>query len=137
MKTKLTLTLFGILALISGSLYAQTNDALTVSEGVKILPTSKSGVIKVMHAFASESNVSIKFITRDGEVGSDQIAKNSYDKGFTKKYDVSKINGADFWIEVKSAEGSVTYHIVPTKNKKTFDAYLEGISYNHVIASNN
>jgi len=138
MKKKVTLTLIGIVALLSSVLYAQPISVQAPSaEFVKILPTNKSGVIKVLHAQESASPVSIKFITRDGEVGHDQVVKSKYEKGFTKNYDVSNIQGKDFWIEVSSAETSVTYHIVTDKRKKTFDAYLEKFSYHHTVASNN
>ncbi len=138
MKKKLTLTIIGIVTSISSMLYAQPISAQSRTAAfVKILPTTQSGVIKVLHAQESESPVLIKFTTQDGEVGQDQVVRSKYEKGFTKKYDVSKIQGKDFWIEVTTAETSVTYHIVTDKKKKTFDAYLEKISYDHTVASNN
>ncbi len=139
MKQKSTLALIAIATFLSVALNAQpvSNTQLPTAEFVKILPTTQRGVIKVMHAQESEIPVSIKFFTREGEVGHDHVAKNKYEKGFTKKYDVSTIDGKEFWIEVNSSASSVTYRVVPNKDKKTFDAYLEKISYYHTVASNN
>lgn len=137
MKKKLALTIIGITALFGSTLYAQSIAPQPTAEFVKILPTTKSGVIKVLHAQESASPVTIKFSTKEGEVAQDQVSSNMYEKGFTKKYDVSKIQHKDYWVEVTSSTSSVTYHIVPDKDKKTFDAYLERISYHHTVASNN
>ncbi|HEY3429200.1 MAG TPA: hypothetical protein VGK39_00905, partial [Cyclobacteriaceae bacterium] len=73
--------------------------------------------------------VSVKFLTEKGIVDQDKI-KGSYLSGLSKRYDVARINDQDFWIEVSSAEMTVKYHIVPSKDRKKFTSYLEKVTYN-------
>lgn len=117
---------------------ASALQAQTLEESpVKILPTAERNVLKVHYAAETTAPLSVKFLTeKDGIVEQDKI-KGNFQSGLSKRYDVTRINDQDFWIEVSSAEMTVKYHIVPSKDKTKFTSYLEEVTYNNdKVASN-
>jgi hypothetical protein len=137
MKKKLALTLFAFALVFGGKLFAQTAESplSPFVENIKVLPTEKQGIIKVLYAMESESPVEIKFYTNDGEIGSDQVTRDRYEKGFLKWYDISHITTSDFRVEVSTENARVMYRIARSKDKKTFEPILEKVSYNEVITA--
>ncbi len=135
MKKKLALTLLAIAVVFSGTLFAQTTESPlpSIVESVKVLPTDKQGIIKVLYALESDSPVAIKFFNQNGQIGSDQVSKDRYEKGFLKWYDVRHIDATDFSVEVSTENATVRYRIIPSKDRKTFESVLEKVSYNEVI----
>ena len=109
------------------------NAQAQADSNVKILRTPDSGVVKLLYAIESDEPVNVTFLTRQGKVTSDRI-KADYPKGFLRRYDVNQIFHNDFWIEVESPGMTVVYHIVPSKDRKTFSSTLEKTIYNHQLA---
>jgi hypothetical protein len=130
MKIKSIIFSLGMLLFLGNSLYAQTLD----ESRVRILPTINSNVLKVHYAIQTNEPLKVKFITKDGVVDCDKIKGGTYPTGVSKRYDVRNINDQDFWIEISSSLGSLTYKIVPSKDKQSFTPYLEKISHNPYLA---
>jgi hypothetical protein len=131
MKTKL----MTLLILAIGFVTIRANAQLQDESRVKILPTSRPGVLKLIHAITTDEPVSVKFIDDQGVVESDEII-GSFPTGLSKKYDVRNLGAKDFRMEITSAHLSVTYHIVRSKDKKTFTPYLEKTIHNYELAEN-
>ena len=102
---------------------------------IKILNTEKPGVLKLVHALQIEDGVTVNFITDEGTILTDEI-KGSFPKGMAKRYDVRKID-KDFWIEISTPRLSVTYHIIPSNDGKTFISNMEKAvhKYDVIVAS--
>jgi hypothetical protein len=113
-----------IIALLAAFTFAsgQTIAQSVEENSIKILPGKNANMIKVLYTANSSSPVEVRFSTKEGIVGYDKIKNQP--AGFLKKYDVKHINKHEYWVEVSSANTSVTYHIVPTKDN-TLSAYLE------------
>lgn len=137
MKKKLALTLLAIAVAFSGTLFAQTAESplAPITESIKVLPTNKQGIIKVLYALESNETVDIKFYTHDGEIGSDQVTKDSYEKGFLKWYDISHIDAPVFSVEISTENAKVRYRVVRSNDRKTFEPILEKVSYNEVLTA--
>lgn len=128
MKTKAILT--GMVMLLSATAWtanAQDSD----QPAIKILPAAEEGKLKLVYARSSQKAVNVKFIGENGLLTSDRISAGSFDKGFIKKYDISRIQGKTFWVEVSSADLTVRYKLVESKDGKSFVPYLEQTTYNH------
>jgi hypothetical protein len=130
MKTKLLILAIAAFAFVGTTAYAQSAE-----ESVKILRTSKPGIIKLHYAMETSELVKVKFINENGVVGSDKI-KGEYPNGLSKKYDVRHIDDREFWIEVSSPGVSLTYHITPSKGG-LLTASLEKTTYNQQLVKAN
>ena len=131
MKTKLTLAIMIATILACGNIFAQVNPA------VKILPSANEGIFKVLYAYDTDRPVEINFINEDGVIISDRVKAAKFRHGFLKKYDVTKINSKNFWIEVKADNLSVTYKMTRS-DKGTYQPLLEKTIFHHdVVAKNN
>ncbi len=132
MKTKLIIAAVAIVGFFSTQSVAQVLDA----GRVKILP-STAGILKVHYAMEIDEPITVKFYNRDGVLASDKI-EGTFEKGLMKRYNVKNIHSNDYWVEVSSSKLTVTYHVVPSSDKKSFASYLEKTIYNYpVVASNN
>src|SRR5258708_415197 len=133
MKTLSTIT--AVLALFSASLI--TANAQQIGEpAVKILPTTEKGILKIMYAYHTNRPVVVEFFNEEGLLASDNI-KGEIQNGFSKKYDVRNLRSG-FWIEVRSAEMSVTFKMVKSADRQTFVPHLEKTIYNYPpVAANN
>jgi hypothetical protein len=132
MKLKSMIMMVGAMILFAAiNVNAQSQD----DSRVKILRTPEAGVIKLLYAINTDETLQVKFSTREGEIASDKIKGGPYPKGFLKKYDVSKINSSDIWIEVSSSNMTVVYRLVPSKDRKAFTPYLEKTIYNHELVA--
>jgi hypothetical protein len=132
MKTKAIL-LAGLF-LIFGAAQAQE----IFEPAVKILPTSEKGILKVLYAYPTGQSVSVKFFNNDGVLLSDRINANTFQHGFSKKYDVRQIGSKVFFVEVSSAKMSVVYKMTESKDRNEFIPVLENATYmNPKVASSN
>jgi hypothetical protein len=131
MKTKVLTLLIVALGCFAISVQAQTKD----ESAIKVLPTCIAGTIKVLHAASIEKDVNVIFINRDGEILKDRIT-GTFPKGVMKSYDVSRIEGSDFLVQVSSKEVTVTYRVTASKDKKRYTPMLEKVEYhNQLVAS--
>lgn len=130
MKFK-SLIIVGVVALLGARAQAQTDESR-----IKVLPTDKPGVVKVLYAMEVKEPLKVRFLTENQVVIADKI-KGYYPKGILKRYDVRSISRKDFWVEISSPQMSVTYHVVPTKDKLKFASYLESTTYNTVLVKAN
>ena len=133
MKTKKIILSLGMLLFFGSALFAQTLD----ESQVKILPTNGRNMVKVHYAMEVAEPLNVKFFTKDGVIGADKIKGGPFTKGISKRYDVQNINDQDFWIEVSTSVGSLTYRIVTSKDKKSFTPYLEETTPKPVLAEAN
>ena len=130
MKTKLMTLLIVVIGFVTIHANAQAQD----ESRIKILATSQPGVVKLIHAIPTNEPVTVRFLNNTGVISSDEI-KGDFPKGIAKRYDVSNIGNRDFRMEVSTSRLSVTYRIIPSKDKKTFAPYLEKSVRNYVMAS--
>lgn len=129
MKTKSILA--GLVIMLST---AFSTKAQSPESAVRILPAAEKGMLKVLYAQKSESAVSVKFLGENGILKADRIKAGSFEKGFSKKYDVSRIKYRIFWVEVSSADLTVRYKMVASK-EGAFTPYLESTTYNHPLVA--
>jgi hypothetical protein len=86
----------------------------------------------VIHAMNIDEPVCVRFSNEQGLLCEDVI-KGPYKKGIMRRYDMSKFFNENFRVEIKSKTIDVTYQIVPSKDKKTFTAYLEKVEHHHQL----
>jgi hypothetical protein len=114
MKTTSTIVT-GLIVLMSTVFFA--SNAQTTNPTIKVLPTTKEGTVKLLVVGAGNEDVDIEFYTEEGLVQSDAI--HSTDKGFNKKYDISKIMHRGFSMEITASGTSVTYKMIKSGSKLT------------------
>ena len=130
MKLKLLTMVIAMVAFSAIKVKAQADESR-----IKVLNTEKPGVLKLVSAIQIEDGATVNFITDEGIISTDEI-KGSFPKGFSKRYDVRKVD-KEFWIELNTARLSVLYHIIPSGDGKTFMSNLEKAvhKYDVVVAS--
>ena len=109
-----------ISTLVISRAQAQVKDAPKVS----IYQTVVQDVIKVIYGYNSEKSVVVNFLKADGLFETDVISGKDFQSGFLRKYNVEKLRGQPFWIEISSPELSVTFKMTNLKNGK-WAAHLE------------
>ena len=135
MKTR-TIIIASMVALFSVSFFG-THAQQAGEPLVKILPTDEKGVLKVLYAYDTNQAVEVKFLNDEGVLTHDKIKANTFQNGFSKKYNVRNISSRNFWIEVSSPNLTVTYKMTQSKDRKSFVPFLEKTTYsNSLIASN-
>jgi hypothetical protein len=133
MKTKKIVLSLAMLLFFGSTMFAQSLD----DSRVKFLATKDRGVIKVHYAMGVTEPLKVKFYTAEGVIASDKIKGASFPQGVSKRYDVNQINDQDYWIEISSSAGSLTYRIETSKDKKSFTPYLENITLKPLLATAN
>jgi hypothetical protein len=131
MKTRLILS--GLVVMLSAAF--TTANAQLDEPAVKVLPSSEKGIVKVLYAIDSDKAVEVKFLSENGLITSDKIKAGSFKNGFSKKYDISRIKAKSFWVEVSSADLTVRYKMIESKERKAFIPYLEKTTYNHPLVA--
>jgi hypothetical protein len=128
--------IFAGLLMISGVMTARAQE---INEpAVKILPTAKHGIIKVLYAYNSRQSVRVRFFDEDGELLTDKIKANEMDNGFIKKYDVRNIASKVFFVEVSSEAMSFIYKLTASPDGKGLTPVLENASYQYpAVAARN
>ena len=134
MKTQ-SIILAGLL-MISGIVAAQAQE---INEpAVKILPTTKRGIIKVLYAYNSGQSVLVKFFNEDGVLLTDKIKGKEFNNGFIKKYDVRNIATETFFVEISSETMSFIYKLTASADGKDLTPVLENASYKYpAVAARN
>jgi hypothetical protein len=112
MKTKST-TIAGLVVLLSTVFFA--SNAQSTSPEIKVLPTAKEGIVKLLVVGLSDEAVDVKFYNNEGLVESDAI--KSKEEGFNKRYDIRQIIDPGFSMEVTTSGTSVTYKLAKAKGK--------------------
>ena len=125
MKTKIII----IVGLVVAFVASQTISYGQGEPAVKILPTSKKGVFKVLYAYDTDQIVTVKFYNEEGLNKTDKIKPNAFQHGFSKKYDARHLESGNFWVEVAAANVSVTYRMVESGDGRTFEPLLEKTTY--------
>jgi hypothetical protein len=113
---------------------AFSTKAQSPESAVRILPAAEKGMLKVLYAQKSESAVSVRFLGENGILKADRIKAGTFENGFSKKYDVSRIKDRIFWLEVSSADLTVRYKMVGSK-EGAFTPFLESTTYNHPLVA--
>jgi hypothetical protein len=131
MKTKTTIVA-GLVVLLSTVFFA--SNAQSTNPEIKVLPTTKEGVIKLLVVGASNEAVDVKIYSTDGLVKSDAIKNDS--EGFNKRYDVRQIMDRGFLMEVTAAGTSVTYQL-GRSNGKLIPYLTKQTKTYPIMASNN
>jgi hypothetical protein len=112
MKTKSTI-IAGLVILLSMVFFA--SNAQSTNPEIKVLPTTREGVVKLLVVGASNESVEVNIYNAEGLVKSDAIKVKS--DGFNKKYDVSQIIDDGFSMEVTASGTSVIYKLAKSKGK--------------------
>jgi hypothetical protein len=131
MKTKSRI-IAGLVVLLS-TVFSASN-AQSANPEIKVLPTSKEGVVKLLVVGASNNAVDVKFYNDNGLVESDAIKLKT--EGFNKKYDVRQIIDPGFTMEVTASGTSVTYKLAKAKGKLVPYLVKTTLTY-PMVASNN
>jgi hypothetical protein len=130
MKTKSTIVA-GLIVLLSTVFFA--SNAQSTNPTIKVLPTSKEGIVKLLVVGAGNESVDIEFYSEDGLVQSDAV--KSTDSGFNKKYDVRNVMNRGFSMEVTTAGTSVLYKMTKSGNKLT--PILVKTTYTYPLVASN
>lgn len=129
MKTKSTLVA-GLIVLLT-TVFSASN-AQSTNPAIKVLPTTKDGIVKLLVVGTSDEAVNVKFFNQDGIAGIDAVKSTT--QGFNKKYDVRQImNDDNFSMEVTTRGTSVTYKLAREKGKLV--PYLVQTTYNYPIVA--
>lgn len=133
MKTKLIIVA-GVFVALAASFAVS---AQTIAEApVKINPTTQKGVLNLKYAQATETPVTVKFFTDDRTIHSDKIA-GDFPGGFQRKYDLRHVKADKFWVEISSANLTVTYKLIDSGDG-SYTPQLEKTTYYHtLVAANN
>ncbi len=102
---------------------------------VKIIPTAQKDIIKVIYAYNSEEAVSVKFSNREEVLKTDKISAKDFQGGFSKKYDVERMDNKPFWVEISNSTLSVTYRMKSLNGR--WSAQLEKTTNNNPIVAMN
>jgi len=131
MKTR-SIIVAGLVVLFSTVFFA--SNAQSTNPEIKVLPTTKEGVVKLLVVGASNESVDVQFFNQDGLVGTDAIKTDG--AGFNKKYDIRRVMNSGLTMEVTAAGTSVIYKLAKSKGKLT--PYLVKTTYTYpMVASNN
>lgn len=122
------ITLAAALTFTAAATFAQSAE-----ESVKIIPTDKSGVLKLIYAQETSEPLQVTFLSEKNVIEKD-ILKGNHPKGIMKRYDVSRISRNDFWIELSNSRMTLTYRIMPTNNGKSFTPFLEKSSQTYLVS---
>jgi hypothetical protein len=114
MKTK-SIIVAGLVVLLSTVFFA--SNAQSTNPTIKVLPTTKEGIVKLLVVGAGNEAVNIEFYSEDGLVESDAV--KSTENGFNKKYDIRKVMNRGFSMEITTAGTSVTYKMAKSGNRLT------------------
>jgi hypothetical protein len=134
MKTLKVVAVVMLLGVAVTTTYAQGDPA------IRILPAIERNMLKVLYVHDNTHSVQVRFYNDDGLNSTEVIDKETFQHGFLKKYDIHRVRGKSFWIEVSDNTQTVTYKMMPADDKKTFVPYLERAVYNPphpLVASNN
>lgn len=134
MKTRILVLGLAVAAL--SVLSVKVSKAQNLAEpAVKVLNANQNQ-LKVIYGYSSSQEVEVKFVGSEGIIETDRISGKDFGAGFIKKYDVRKLKGKAFSVEIDSKELSVTYKLTPAKDGKWL-AQLEKTTFNYpVVASN-
>ena len=133
MKHIKVIAIVALLVAGASSTYAQTKDV-----EVKVLPTVDKGFIQVLFDTDHSYDVQVKFYNMQGLYTVDAVSKDSYQKGFLKKYDIRNVRpGENFWIEVTTKEVVATYKMIELKDHTAYEPKLEYTELNNaaIVAS--
>ena len=108
MKLKTTLLAAALMTAFSFSAFA--TDPENEETVVKLLPHKEAGFVKVLFKSSDSQGVMIKFHGEDGIVGRDYISRK-FNTGFTKVYDLSKLETGEYTIEIIHNGERVKYPI--------------------------
>jgi hypothetical protein len=111
---KLQTKMIAVLLLVATSLSAFSVNPPDQKKNVQVLPAA-SGILKVLYMNEGEKKVTVKMYDASGLIYQDEV-KIKDDKGFIKRYDVSQVEGTEFWIEIGDSKISTKFHV--TKNGK-------------------
>ena len=100
-----------------------------VEPAVRIVPMPQPGIIKVIYAYNSGQPVLVKFFDEDAVLFSDKIKATAFEKGFSRKYNVSHIAPKTFFVEVSSETLTVTYRLTKSEDGEVLTPFLENVSY--------
>lgn len=121
----------GLVVLLSTVFFA--GSAQSINPEIKVLPTTKDGVVKLLVVGASNESVDVKFFTSDGLLDSDAI--KSSEEGFNKKYDLRRVIGTNLSMEITAAGTSVTYKLAKDKGRTI--PYLVKTTYTYPMVASN
>lgn len=123
MKTRLSIIAGLVVAMSAIAVVSNAQSSATI----KVLPTTKEGIVKLLVVGAPEETVQVKFYSIDGLVETDAVKATG--NGFNKKYDVRRIMARDFSMEVTSGGSTVTYTLTKSGSKLTPFLVKESYTY--------
>ena len=95
--------------------------APTAATSIKLLPSAQKGSIKVLYVNSQEKKVTVRI---HGEIEfTDKIRLSASDKGFIKKYDLSKLNSGTYWIEVEDSSLNLAFEVHIKEDGTVFAEY--------------
>ncbi|MEJ0031588.1 MAG: hypothetical protein WDO15_14965 [Bacteroidota bacterium] len=112
MKTK-SIIIAGLSVLLSTAFFA--SNAQSAKTEIKVLPTTKEGIVKLLVVGSANEVVDVAFYNQQGLVETQTIKSDT--DGFNKRYDVRQIIDPGFSMEVSSAGTSVTYKLAKAKGR--------------------
>ena len=129
MKTLIILIGMVIALTASVAVFAQSNEP-----GINIWPAAEKGMLKVVYIHDSQNPVVVKFIDENGVLKTDRIKAGTFNRGFLKKYDVSRIRARHFWVEVSSGDLTVRYKLVNDQKGRLVPC-LEQTTHRHPLVA--
>jgi len=119
----------GIIVMLSTVFFA--SNAQSTTPAIKVLPTTKDGIVKLLVVGPTENPVDVKIYSDEGLAATDAVKSN--DLGFNKKYDVRQIMNRGFVMEVTASGTSVTYKFARSNGKLI--PYLVKTTYTYPLVA--
>ncbi len=122
MKTQIKL--LATLLLIAGSFSAFSIDPPQTEKNVQVLPAT-AGTLKVLYFNGNEKNITVRIFNENGLIFKDKVKISEDQAGFIKRYDVSKIESSEFWVEIGDSDVSSKFRVLQDEKGNLWATYWD------------
>jgi len=122
MKTQIKL--LATLLLITSSFAAFSIDPPADTKNVQVLPAT-AGTLKVLYFNPNEKNVTVRIYDEKGLLFKDLVKIEKEQNGFIKRYDVSEIKSAEFWVEIGDNDQSSKFRVTQDTKGNIWATYWD------------
>lgn len=123
---KLQAKMIAVLLLVATSMSAFSVNPPDQKKNVQVLPAA-AGTLKILYMNEGEKKVTVKMFDATGLIYQDEV-KLKDENGFIKRYDVSQVEGTDFWIEIGDSKMSTKFHVTINEKGTLYATYWDEFS---------
>lgn len=123
-KMKTQIKLLAALILIASSFTAFSTEPPATNKNIQVLPAA-AGTLKVLYFKPEQKNVTVRIYTEKGLLFKDIVKIDKNQKGFVKRYDVSQITSAEFWVEIGDEDEASKFRVTQDAKGNLWAAYWD------------